>query len=80
MLPPSERVTYYYVNHQQQQPGSSEGQGLRQQGYVAGGPRGYGTVQPQQQEGQQRAGGESAQEGVPPSYEQAIQGDNKVQR
>lgn len=75
------RVTYYYVNHQP----SSEA--LRQQNqphggqhmYVAGPQqqRGYGTVA--QQEGQQ-AGGESAQGGVPPSYEQAVQGDNKVQK
>ncbi|KAL9072493.1 MAG: hypothetical protein Q9161_003505 [Pseudevernia consocians] len=75
------RVTYYYVN----QPPNSEA--LRQQHqphggqqtYVAGPQqqRGYGTV-PQQQ-GQQ-AGGESAQGGVPPSYEQAVQGDNKVQK
>lgn len=39
--------------------------------------KGYGTVP--QQEGHQ-AGGASAQGGVPPSYEQAIQGDNKVQK
>ena len=35
--------------------------------------------QQQQHEGQ-RAGGESVEGGVPPSYEQAIQGDNKVQK
>ncbi|CAD6563969.1 MAG: hypothetical protein ASARMPRED_002598 [Alectoria sarmentosa] len=74
------RVTYYYVNHQ------PSNEAPRQQNQPHGGQhmhvagpqqRGYGTVS--QQEGQQ-AGGESAQGGVPPSYQQAIQGDNKVQK
>ncbi|KAF6229108.1 hypothetical protein HO133_007222 [Letharia lupina] len=75
------RVTHYYVNHQ------PSNEALRQQNQPHGGQhmyvpgpqqqRGYGTVP--QQEGQQ-AGGESAQGGVPPSYEQAIQGDNKLQK
>lgn len=75
------RVTYYYVNHQpgseasRQQNESHGGQHM----YVAGPQqqRGYGTV-PQQ--GQQAGGESAAQGGVPPSYEQAVQGDNKVQK
>ena len=79
------RVTYYYVNHRQ------SGEALRQQGLPQGQPhtyvsgpqqqRGYGTtegvrVPPQQQ---QQGGERSAEGGVPPSYEQAIKGDHKVQ-
>ncbi|KAI9790030.1 MAG: hypothetical protein M1816_005644 [Peltula sp. TS41687] len=69
-------VTYYYVSHRGMAP-PSEAQ------------RGYGTTdssataqhkQQQQQQPQQRQDGSSgAGAGVPPSYEQAVRGDHKVQ-
>ncbi|KAK4696562.1 hypothetical protein P7C71_g1387, partial [Lecanoromycetidae sp. Uapishka_2] len=72
------RVTCYYISQ-----GPNEQQ-LRQQGTPQGQqqPRGYGTTdsmrvpQPQQQsQGEQGP----AEGGVPPSYEQAVRGDHKVQ-
>ena len=61
------RVTYYYVNHR------PSGEALRQQGY--GTTEGMRAPPPQQQQG----GEGSTEGGVPPSYEQAIEGDHKVQ-
>lgn len=58
------RVVYRYVGGPQQGPGQ---QGQQQQ-------RGYGTVQ-----GGRAEGGGSQSGGVPPSYEQAVKGDHKVQ-
>ncbi|KAI4205371.1 MAG: hypothetical protein LQ350_000412 [Teloschistes chrysophthalmus] len=83
-------VTYYYVNDSR----NNSVSGPVPQGYPSQ-QRAYGTVQgmgvppqpqppPQGQQGQQ--GGPSGQgssqqgEGVPPTYEQAIAGDNKVQK
>ena len=72
------RVTYYYVNQnelgrgqqQQKQPPKKQQQPKQQTG--------YGTVQNQgmNYEGQ---GQGSTSQGVPPTYEQAVKGDHKVQ-
>ncbi|KAL2044441.1 hypothetical protein N7G274_003146 [Stereocaulon virgatum] len=85
-IPPDQgengRVTYYYVNHR------PSGGALRQQGspqgphtYVSGPQqaRGYGTDGRNAPSQQQQAGEGSGEGGVPPSYEQAIKGDHKVQ-
>ncbi|KAG8527630.1 uncharacterized protein KY384_007783 [Bacidia gigantensis] len=78
---PNAHVTYYYVDHR---PGA---EGLRQEAQGGeGGQRQYGTV-PQQLDpapmrypsGSQGPSNAEGQEGVPPSYEQAVKGDNKVQ-
>lgn len=83
-VPDSEaRVTYVVVppsNHPQPQAGS------RKPAAGVGGNQGYGTTAPPAQQsaengtwsagGQGSAGGSGA---VPPSYEQAIRGDHKVQ-
>ncbi|MCJ1275695.1 hypothetical protein MMC21_003498 [Puttea exsequens] len=80
----SGRVTYYYISHRPSE------QSLRQQGLVQGQqqqpPRGYGTTDsmrvPQQQQPprhEDAAVDGDGQDGIPPSYEQAIQGDHKVQ-
>ncbi|KAL8666282.1 MAG: hypothetical protein Q9202_001551 [Teloschistes flavicans] len=81
-------VTYYYVNDSR----NNSVSGPTPQGYPS--QRAYGTVQnmgvpPQgqpsqqpQRPGQQGPSGQGSSqqaEGVPPSYEQAIAGDNKVQ-
>lgn len=69
------RVTYYYVNHR---PG---GEALRQHGLPEGQQqpqRSYGTTQGPAVPAELQQGGSSV-EGVPPSYEQAIRGDHKVQ-
>lgn len=70
------RVTYYYVNRREQEHPS-----LQQTGSKPA-PKGYGTTHgmnsapaPVPEEGSS-AGGD---QGVPPSYEQAIKGDHKVQ-
>ncbi|KAI4165443.1 MAG: hypothetical protein LQ342_000852 [Letrouitia transgressa] len=66
-----------YPHYQHQQAAPQQGQG-------AGAGMGYGTVQgmdaerPPHQAGGQ-LGGEGSAGAVPPSYEQAIQGDHKVQ-
>lgn len=87
------RVTYYYVSHGPAAAGSQQGgqQGGQQQQQKK---RGYGTndamrvEQPKQAlqaPGGQWSGTEEGQEGssgasgVPPSYEQAVKGDHKVQ-
>ncbi|KAL9088957.1 MAG: hypothetical protein Q9165_006014 [Trypethelium subeluteriae] len=83
-------VTYYYVqqspslraqpSHQAQGP-RGQGTGDAQRGYESGGQMGYGTMgggagrAHEQQAGQ--VGG--SDQGVPPSYQEAIKGDNKVQ-
>lgn len=70
------RVTYYYVNHRQ-----SSGD-LRQQSTPQGQQqpqRNYGTTPATEAPPQQQSGEGSSQGGVPPSYEQAIKGDHKVQ-
>ena len=78
------RVTYYYVNHR------PSGESLRQQGLPPRQPhtyvsdphqqRGYGTTDGRHAPTQPQQEGEgSAPGGVPPTYEQAIQGDHKVQ-
>lgn len=90
------RVTYYYVQHRSDAPPqhASAGQPVpqrslqqqqnQQRGAAGGNQVGYGTVAPSQQQQQQQpaAGSSNAPEaeGVPPSYEQAIRGDNKIQR
>ncbi|KAL6719302.1 hypothetical protein ACLMJK_003541 [Lecanora helva] len=74
------RVTYYYVNHRPSDASLRPPQGHTQGPQSPQPQRGYGTTEapamppPQQQ----RAEG-SFQGGVPPSYEQAISGDHKVQ-
>lgn len=71
-----ERVTYYYVGHR------ASGEALRSQS-TPGNQRAYGTLPAPTHERpqyEQNGGQGQTEEGVPPSYEQAIQGDNKVQR
>lgn len=84
-----ERVTYYYVNQDPAgQAVQTQGGGLPSQGYgtVGGGagPLYQHQTQPQYQTRppvpQQQTAPQSSTDGIPPSYEQAIQGDNKVQR
>ena len=70
------RVTCYYVSQ------SPNEQHPRQQGMAQGQQqqRGYGTTENMTVPQQQQQGGEgSAEGGVPPSYEQAVRGDHKVQ-
>lgn len=72
------RVTYYYVDHR------PDGEALRQQGLPREQQqpqpqRGYGTTGGMSAPAQQQEGEGSAEGGVPPSYEQAIKGDHKVQ-
>ena len=79
-----ERVTYYYVAQGSQRGHGSgnghHGQRDEQRGY---GTNSNGNVQRglQQQPGPAQAQGGSSQsgEGVPPSYQEAVRGDNKVQ-
>lgn len=52
--------------------GQWQGQGQQQ-------PKGYGTVQPPQAGPAGSSAGASGGEQVPPSYEDAVKGDNKVQ-
>ena len=80
-----ERVTYYYVAQGSQ---CGHGSGNAHHG-PRGEQRGYGTnnngnIQggsQQQQQGPSQAQGGSSQlgDGVPPSYQEAVRGDNKVQ-
>ena len=85
------RVMYYYVDNQGQ--GQSQGQQQAQRGYgtVSAPASSQQQQQPQQyQQGQSSTttanntrvanNDDVAPQGVPPSYEQAIQGDNKVQK
>ncbi|KAL8862183.1 MAG: hypothetical protein Q9178_001639 [Gyalolechia marmorata] len=74
----NQHVTYYYVNDSRNN--SNAGLGPQQLQYPSQN-RGYGTPQQQQQkQGEQGAGeGSSQGQAVPPSYEQAVAGDNKVQ-
>lgn len=73
------RVTYHYVNHR------PNGEALMHQGLPQGQPqpqqsqRGYGTTQSTAVPGEQQRGEGSAEGGVPPSYDQAVRGDHKVQ-
>ncbi|KAI9723995.1 MAG: hypothetical protein M1812_000713 [Candelaria pacifica] len=77
-------VTYYYVN---QQGGGAGAQQQQQRGYgtndsmqgqqVGGGGQNKPLQQHPQQQNYLPSAGPSA--GVPPSYEQAVRGDNKVQ-
>ncbi|KAI9821740.1 MAG: hypothetical protein M1827_002321 [Pycnora praestabilis] len=74
----NDHITYYYVNQQQS---GGEGPGQR--------PIGYGTnermhPQPKSQRPERPVGGENGGEsgsggGVPPSYQEAVRADNKVQ-
>ena len=82
------RVTYYYVSGQAQQAQGDPAQGSRGQWNQQGGQqqqRGYGTQGPMNAQSSQGGasggveGSGSAQGGVPPSYEQAVKGDHKVQ-
>lgn len=65
-------ITYYYVNRRDQQ---QDGAGGQQRAY--GTTEGMNTAAPPPQAGQQ--GSSNGGEGVPPSYEQAVRGDHKVQ-
>jgi uncharacterized membrane protein YqaE (UPF0057 family) len=75
-------VTYYYVHHQ---PGRGEAQSQQQPPPQP--QRGYGTVAPM--EGEEAAASSSSApaapataepvDGVPPSYADAVKGDNKIQ-
>ncbi|KAL9005153.1 MAG: hypothetical protein Q9188_002067 [Gyalolechia gomerana] len=66
-------VTYYYVSDSRN---NSQGDLVPTQQQYPSNNRGYGTVQSQQgAAGEGSSGGQA----VPPSYEQAISGDNKVQ-
>ncbi|KAI9848036.1 MAG: hypothetical protein M1837_001138 [Sclerophora amabilis] len=71
-------VTYYYVDHQ---PSGASGPRMSMDAGPQPPPRSYGTVPGPGAEGGvegDRSGGGSGA-GVPPSYEQAVRGDNKVQ-
>lgn len=81
-------VTYYYINRREQEHPSHQQQQQQQQTGPKPAPKGYGTTHamnsapapapapaPVPDEGSS-AGGD---QGVPPSYEQAIKGDHKVQ-
>ena len=83
-------MTYYYVSGQDQSAQGVPPQGARGQWVQPGGQgqvqpqKGYGTVQGMgagaggSGAGQGQSGGEGSGQ-VPPSYEQAIKGDNKQQ-
>ena len=78
------RLTYYYVNRTE---GSGEGLNAQGRPVVYGTVAGIPAQQPKPQEpprveAQNQSGGEGSAgaEGVPPSYDQVIAGDNKVQR
>ncbi|KAL8641227.1 MAG: hypothetical protein Q9228_001944 [Teloschistes exilis] len=85
-------VTYYYVNDSRNNSVSGPvPQGYPSQQRAYGTVQGMGvpppqgpppSQQPQRQQGQQGPSGQGSSqqtEGVPPTYEQAIAGDNKVQ-
>ncbi|MCJ1469820.1 hypothetical protein MMC07_008462 [Pseudocyphellaria aurata] len=65
-------VTYYYVNRREDQQPKPQPQPQRGYGTTGAG----GRSGEQQHDGEQ---GSSAGGGVPPSYEQAVRGDHKVQ-
>lgn len=78
------RVTYYYVNRSE---GSEEGLNAQGRPVIYGTVAGIPAQQPKPQaplraEPQSQSGGEgrAGEEAVPPSYDQAVAGDNKVQR
>ncbi|KAL8796151.1 MAG: hypothetical protein Q9195_001484 [Heterodermia aff. obscurata] len=84
-IPPSDaengRVTYYYVSGQaggQQQAPAQGGRGQWVQPAPQPAPRGYGTVEGMRA-GEGEGEGSAGQAQVPPSYEQAVKGDHKVQ-
>ncbi|KAI9679324.1 MAG: hypothetical protein M1817_005344 [Caeruleum heppii] len=69
--PESGRVTYYYVNHRQQH-------GNQTTSAHNAGPVTYGTTEPMPRQGESQQQGSSTG-GVPPTYDQAVKGDHKVQ-
>lgn len=69
-------VTYYYVNRREQQQGGQGGGGAGGQQRAYGTTEGMNAAPPAQADQQGSSGGG---DGVPPSYEQAIRGDHKVQ-
>ncbi|KAI9667650.1 MAG: hypothetical protein M1821_000467 [Bathelium mastoideum] len=80
-------VTYYYVqqsprqhpqrSHQGSQATGQADAGAGQREYDRRGQMGYGTLESGSAQQPPQAGGN--EQGVPPSYQEAIQGDNKVQ-
>ena len=86
-------MTYYYVERRGER-GSGQDAVVRTQGYpqhqqqgaapALAPARGYGTVAPAPAAGGSASASAAAEVegegGVPPSYEQAVLGDNKVQR
>ncbi|KAI9705473.1 MAG: hypothetical protein M1836_006228 [Candelina mexicana] len=83
--PENGTVTYYYVNQpgqgvapqQQQQRGYGTNEGMQGQQPAGGGAQSKPQQQHPQQQNYTPSAGPSAI--VPPSYEQAVRGDNKVQ-
>lgn len=82
------QVTYYYVAHGPPPPPQQQRQGRRQQQQRAYGTNESVRVERPKQDGrqsQQESGVEEDRDvqgssaGVPPSYEQAVRGDHKVQ-
>lgn len=72
-------MTYYYVNRRDAEAAGSrrEGAGAQREGAAQ---RGYGTTEGMGQSGPSGAHEEGLEQGgVPPSYEQAVRGDHKVQ-
>ena len=80
-----ERVTYYYVRsnggRNNMRGGQQQQRGPERQAGMSYGTVGTGQQQPAQGPTQMppQQQGESSQEGVPPSYQEAVQGDHKVQ-
>ncbi|MCJ1427357.1 hypothetical protein MMC29_005260 [Sticta canariensis] len=71
-------VTYYYVSRRDlQQGGQGGGAGAGGQQRAYGTTEGMNAAAPPAQAGQQ--GQSSGEAGVPPSYDQAVRGDHKVQ-
>ncbi|MCJ1261065.1 hypothetical protein MMC22_000929 [Lobaria immixta] len=70
-------VTYYYVSRRDQQRGGQGGGGAGGQQRAYGTTEGMNAAAPPAQAGQQGSSGGG--DVVPPSYEQAVRGDHKVQ-
>ncbi|KAI9757158.1 MAG: hypothetical protein M4579_003548 [Chaenotheca gracillima] len=78
-------VTFYYVGHRTSSPNHMASSAPKpQRGELVGDAhpppqRGYGTAGPAPGVGASSAGEGDSQGGVPPSYAEAVKGDNKVQ-
>ena len=78
------RVTYYYVAHEPTSHSPPQ-QPRRQQQRAYGTNEGMRAERPKQDRGQvqesgvEEQGGQGSSDAVPPSYEQAVKGDHKIQ-